>query len=224
MHIAVTGNIGAGKTTLTTMLAKHYGWSAQYEDVDHNPYLDDFYQDMSKWSFALQMYFLGSRFRQVKEIRESGKNIIQDRTIYEDAHIFAENLNEMNLLSDRDYSNYTALFNLMKSFVSAPDLLIYLKADISTLTKQIAKRGREYEAGISIDYLMRLNKKYEAWINSYKEGKLLIIDVNDLDFVEREEDFGYILERIDAELNGLFYYKKTLKFESFFVLNDFCFF
>ena len=204
MHIAVTGNIGAGKTTLTTMLAKHYGWSAQYEDVDHNPYLDDFYQDMSKWSFALQIYFLGSRFRQVKEIRESGKNIIQDRTIYEDAHIFAENLNEMNLLSDRDYSNYTSLFNLMKSFVSAPDLLIYLKADISTLTKQIAKRGREYEAGISIDYLMRLNKKYEAWINSYKEGKLLIIDVNDLDFVEREEDFGYILERIDAELNGLF--------------------
>jgi deoxynucleoside kinase len=204
MHIAVTGNIGAGKTTLTTMLAKHYGWSAQYEDVDHNPYLDDFYQDMSKWSFALQMYFLGSRFRQVKEIRESGKNIIQDRTIYEDAHIFAENLNEMNLLSDRDYSNYTSLFNLMKSFVSAPDLLIYLKADISTLTKQIAKRGREYEAGISIDYLMRLNKKYEAWINSYKEGKLLIIDVNNLDFVEREEDFGYILERIDAELNGLF--------------------
>ena len=204
MHIAVTGNIGAGKTTLTTMLAKHYGWSAQYEDVDHNPYLDDFYQDMSKWSFALQMYFLGSRFRQVKEIRESGKNIIQDRTIYEDAHIFAENLNEMNLLSDRDYSNYTSLFNLMKSFVSAQDLLIYLKADISTLTKQIAKRGREYEAGISIDYLMRLNKKYEAWINSYKEGKLLIIDVNNLDFVEREEDFGYILERIDAELNGLF--------------------
>ena len=204
MHIAVTGNIGAGKTTLTTMLAKHYGWSAQYEDVDHNPYLDDFYQDMSKWSFALQMYFLGSRFRQVKEIRESGKNIIQDRTIYEDAHIFAENLNEMNLLSDRDYSNYTSLFNLMKSFVSAPDLLIYLKADISTLTKQIAKRGREYEAGISIDYLMRLNTKYEAWINSYKEGTLLIIDVNDLDFVEREEDFGYILERIDAELNGLF--------------------
>ena len=204
MHIAVTGNIGAGKTTLTTMLAKHYGWETQFEDVDHNPYLDDFYQDMSKWSFALQMYFLGSRFRQVKEIRESGKNIIQDRTIYEDAYIFAENLNEMNLLSDRDYSNYTSLFNLMKSFVSAPDLLIYLKADISTLTKQIPKRGREYEAGISIDYLMRLNKKYEAWIDSYKEGKLLVIDVNDLDFVEKKEDFGYILERIEAELNGLF--------------------
>ncbi len=204
MHIAVTGNIGAGKTTLTTMLAKHYGWNAQFEDVDHNPYLDDFYQDMSKWSFALQIYFLGSRFRQVKEIRESGKNIIQDRTIYEDAYIFAENLNEMNLLSERDYQNYSSLFELMKGFVSAPDLLIYLKADISTLTKQIAKRGREYESGISIDYLMRLNNKYEAWINSYKEGKLLIIDVNDLDFVEREEDFGYILDRIDAELNGLF--------------------
>ena len=204
MHISVTGNIGAGKTTLTTMLAKHYGWNAQFEDVDHNPYLDDFYQDMSKWSFALQMYFLGSRFRQVKEIRESGKNIIQDRTIYEDAYIFAENLNEMNLLSERDYQNYSSLFELMKGFVSAPDLLIYLKADISTLTKQIAKRGREYESGISIDYLMRLNNKYEAWINSYKEGKLLIIDVNDLDFVEREEDFGYILDRIDAELNGLF--------------------
>jgi len=204
MHIAVTGNIGAGKTTLTTMLAKHYGWNAQFEDVDHNPYLNDFYQDMSKWSFALQIYFLGSRFRQVKEIRESGKNIIQDRTIYEDAYIFAENLNEMNLLSERDYQNYSSLFELMKGFVSAPDLLIYLKADISTLTKQIAKRGREYESGISIDYLMRLNNKYEAWINNYKEGKLLIIDVNDLDFVEREEDFGYILDRIDAELNGLF--------------------
>ena len=204
MHIAVTGNIGAGKTTLTTMLAKHYGWNAQFEDVDHNPYLDDFYQDMSKWSFDLQIYFLGIRFRQVKEIRDSGKNIIQDRTIYEDAYIFAENLNEMNLLSERDYQNYSSLFELMKGFVSAPDLLIYLKADISTLTKQIAKRGREYESGISIDYLMRLNNKYEAWINSYKEGKLLIIDVNDLDFVEREEDFGYILDRIDAELNGLF--------------------
>lgn len=204
MHIAVTGNIGAGKTTLTTMLAKHYGWEAQFEDVEHNPYLDDFYQDMSKWSFALQIYFLGSRFRQVKEIRDSGKNIIQDRTIYEDAHIFAENLNEMNLLSDRDYANYSSLFNLMKTFVSAPDLLIYLKADISTLTRQIAKRGRDYEAGISIDYLLRLNNKYENWINNYKEGKLLVIDVNELDFVERKEDFGYILDRIDAEMNGLF--------------------
>ena len=163
MHIAVTGNIGAGKTTLTTMLAKHYGWEAQFEDVDDNPYLDDFYKDMSRWSFALQIYFLGSRFRQVKEIRESGKNIIQDRTIYEDAYIFAENLNEMNLLSKRDY-----------------------------------------EAGISIDYLNRLNKKYEDWIGNYREGKLLIIDVDNLDFVDRKEDFGYILDRIETELNGLF--------------------
>lgn len=204
MHIAVTGNIGAGKTTLTTMLSKHYGWEAQFEDVDHNPYLDDFYGDMSKWSFALQIYFLGSRFRQVKEIRESGKNVIQDRTIYEDAHIFAENLAEMNLLSERDFNNYLSVFRLMKDFVSAPDLLIYLRADIPTLVRQIAKRGREYEASISIDYLSKLNNKYKNWIENYNEGKLLIIDVDDLDFVERPEDFGYILERIDAELNGLF--------------------
>lgn len=204
MHIAVTGNIGVGKTTLTTMLAKHYGWEAQFEDVEDNPYLDDFYKNMSKWSFALQMYFLGSRFRQVKEIRESGKNIIQDRTIYEDAYIFAKNLNEMNLLSDRDYKNYFALFDLMNSFVLAPDLLIYLRANISTLTKQIAKRGRDYETGISIDYLNRLNNKYENWIGDYKDGKLLIIDVDNLDFVDKKEDFGYILDRIEAELNGLF--------------------
>ncbi|MDY3537025.1 deoxynucleoside kinase [Riemerella anatipestifer] len=204
MHIAVTGNIGAGKTTLTKMLAKHYGWEAQFEDVDDNPYLDDFYHDMSKWSFALQIYFLGSRFRQVKEIRESGKNIIQDRTIYEDAHIFAENLNKMQLLSDRDYRNYTSLFELMKTFVSAPDLLIYLKASVPKLVGQIAKRGRDYEAEISIDYLSKLNNKYESWIQNYKEGKLLIIEVDDLDFVERPEDFGSILERIDGQLNGLF--------------------
>ncbi|MEJ8597384.1 deoxynucleoside kinase [Riemerella anatipestifer] len=204
MHIAVTGNIGAGKTTLTKMLAKHYGWEAQFEDVDDNPYLDDFYHDMSKWSFALQIYFLGSRFRQVKEIRESGKNIIQDRTIYEDAHIFAENLNEMQLLSDRDYKNYTSLFELMKTFVSAPDLLIYLRASVPKLVGQIAKRGRDYEAEISIDYLSKLNNKYESWIQNYKEGKLLIIEVDDLDFVERPEDFGSILERIDSQLNGLF--------------------
>lgn len=204
MHIAVTGNIGAGKTTLTTMLAKHYGWEAQFEDVDHNPYLEDFYKDMSKWSFALQIYFLGSRFRQVKEIRESGKSVIQDRTIYEDAYIFAENLSEMNLLSERDFNNYASVFNLMKGFVSAPDLLIYLKADIPTLVRQIAKRGREYESEMSIDYLQKLNQKYEKWISSYSEGKLLIIDVNNLDFVSSPEDFGSILERIDANLNGLF--------------------
>lgn len=204
MHIAITGNIGAGKTTLTTMLAKHYGWDAQFEDVDHNPYLEDFYSDMSKWSFALQIYFLGSRFRQVKEIRESGKNIIQDRTIYEDAHIFAENLNDMNLLSDRDYQNYFSLFQLMTSFVSAPDLLIYLKSDVPNLVKKIYKRGRDYEASISIEYLTKLNQKYERWIEGYNEGKLLIIDVDNLDFVENKSDFGLILERIEAELHGLF--------------------
>ena len=204
MHIAVTGNIGAGKTTLTTMLAKHYNWEAQFEDVDKNPYLEDFYKDMSQWSFALQIYFLGSRFRQVKEIRESGKSVIQDRTIYEDAYIFAENLSEMNLLSERDFNNYNTVFNLMKGFVSAPDLLIYLKAEIPTLVKQIAKRGRDYEAEMSIDYLQKLNKKYDKWINGYSEGKLLVIDVNGLDFVSNPEDFGFVLERIDAELNGLF--------------------
>ena len=204
MHIAITGNIGAGKTTLTTMLAKHYQWEAQFEDVDQNPYLEDFYSDMSQWSFALQIYFLGSRFRQVKEIRESGKSIIQDRTIYEDAHIFAENLNDMNLLTERDYSNYLSVFKLMKDFVSAPDLLIYLKSDVPNLVKKIYKRGRDYEASISIDYLSKLNEKYEKWIGSYQEGKLLVIEVDELDFVERPEDFGIILEKIDAELNGLF--------------------
>ena len=204
MHIAITGNIGAGKTTLTTMLAKHYQWEAQFEDVDENPYLEDFYADMSQWSFALQIYFLGSRFRQVKEIRESGKSIIQDRTIYEDAHIFAENLNDMNLLTERDYQNYLSVFKLMKDFVSAPDLLIYLKSDVPNLVKKIYKRGREYEASISIDYLAKLNEKYEKWIDEYAEGKLLVIEVDDLDFVESQEDFGVILEKIDAELNGLF--------------------
>ena len=204
MHIAVTGNIGAGKTTLTTMLSKHYGWDAQFEDVDHNPSLEDFYADMSKCRFALQIYFLGSRFRQVKEIRESGKNIVQDRTIYEDAHIFAENLYDMNLLSDRDFNNYTSVFNLMKSFVSAPDLLIYLKSDVPNLVKKIYKRGRDYEATISIEYLSKLNQKYEKWISTYNEGKLLVIEVDDLDFVERPEDFGYILERIENQMHGLF--------------------
>ena len=204
MHIAVTGNIGAGKTTLTTMLSKHYGWDAQFEDVDYNPYLEDFYADMSKWSFALQIYFFFFLFKQVKEIRDSGKNIIQDRTIYEDAHIFAENLNDMNLLTDRDFNNYTSVFNLMKSFVSAPDLLIYLKSDVPNLVKKIYKRGREYEATISIEYLSKLNQKYEKWISEYHAGKLLIIEVDDLDFVENPEDFGLILERIETELHGLF--------------------
>lgn len=204
MHIAVTGNIGAGKTTLTKMLAKQYGWRAQFEDVDHNPYLEDFYEDMQKWSFSLQIYFLGSRFKQVKEIRESGQNIIQDRTIYEDAYIFAKNLREMDLMTNRDFSNYSSIFELMKSFVAPPDLLVYLKSDIPNLIKNIARRNRDYEATMSIEYLSNLNQKYEDWISNYKEGKLLVIETDDLDFVENPEHFGFILEKIDAEINGLF--------------------
>ena len=186
------------------MVAKHYGWEAQFEDVEMNPYLDDFYNDMEKWAFNLQIYFLGSRFNQVKEIRESGKDIIQDRTIYEDAHIFASNLNDMGLLSTRDYNNYLRVFNLMTSFVEAPDLLIYLKASIPTLVSQIQKRGRDYENSISIDYLNRLNEKYDKWISNYKEGKVLVIDVDNLDFVENKEDLGFIFNKIEGEINGLF--------------------
>lgn len=204
MHIAIAGNIGAGKTTLTKLLAKNFNWKAQYEAVDNNPYLNDFYNDMAKWSFNLQIYFLGSRFQQIKEIRESGENIIQDRTIHEDAHIFANNLHDMGLLKTRDYENYLTLFNLMNSFVQAPDLLIYLRASISTLVKQIQQRGRDYESSISIDYLGKLNDKYEDWVNSYDEGKLLIIDVDHLDFVNIPEDLSFIYDKVDAELNGLF--------------------
>ena len=197
MHIAIAGNIGAGKTTLRNLLAKQYNWTPQFEDVEHNPYLDDFYNDMEKWAFNLQIYFLGSRFNQVKEIRESGIDIIQDRTIYEDAHIFASNLNDMGLLHTRDYNNYLRVFNLMTSFVEAPDLLIYLKASIPTLVKQIQKRGRDYENSISIDYLSRLNDKYDKWTASYNEGKILVIDVDELDFVENQNDLQYIYDRID---------------------------
>lgn len=204
MHIAIAGNIGAGKTTLTELLAKNFEWIAQYEDVDRNPYLDDFYNDMEKWAFNLQIYFLGSRFRQIKEIRESGKDIIQDRTIHEDAFIFANNLHDMGLLMTRDYENYLTVFNLMNSFVEAPDLLIYLRASIPTLVKQIQKRGRDYESTISIDYLNRLNEKYEEWIKSYNDGKLLIIDVDHIDFVSNREDLGLIIDKIQGEINGLF--------------------
>ncbi|MFV0305887.1 MAG: deoxynucleoside kinase [Moheibacter sp.] len=204
MHIAIAGNIGAGKTTLTQLLAKNFRWIPQFEDVDQNPYLDDFYNDMEKWAFNLQIYFLGSRFNQVKEIRESGENIIQDRTIHEDAFIFASNLHDMGLLMTRDYENYLTVFNLMNTFVQAPDLLIYLRASIPTLVKQIQLRGREYESSISIEYLSRLNEKYEEWIKTYDEGKLLIIDVDNLDFVNNPEDLSYIYDKVDAEINGLF--------------------
>ena len=204
MHIAIAGNIGAGKTTLTQLLAKHYGIEAQLEDVVDNPYLDDFYNEMERWSFNLQVYFLNSRFRQVIQIRKSGKNIIQDRTIYEDANIFAPNLHAMGLMTNRDFDNYSSLFNLMESTVQAPDLLIYLRSSIPNLVNQIHKRGRDYENSISIDYLSRLNERYEAWIHGYEKGRLLIIDVDHLDFVEKAEDLGEIIEKIDSEINGLF--------------------
>lgn len=204
MHIAIAGNIGAGKTTLTQLLAKNFKWKPQFEDVDQNPYLDDFYNNMEQWAFNLQIYFLGSRFKQIKEIRESGLDIIQDRTIHEDAYIFASNLHDMGLLMTRDYQNYLTVFNLMNSFVQAPDLLIYLRASIPTLVKQIHQRGRDYESSISIEYLNRLNEKYETWVKTYDEGKLLIIDVDNLDFVNKPEDLGYIYDKVDAELNGLF--------------------
>ena len=204
MHIAIAGNIGAGKTTLTQLLAKHYKWEAQLEDVVDNPYLDDFYNQMERWSFNLQVYFLNSRFRQVLQIRKSGKDIIQDRTIYEDANIFAPNLHAMGLMTNRDFENYSSLFNLMESLVEAPDLLIYLRSSIPNLVSQIQKRGRDYENSISIDYLSRLNERYEAWIHNYKKGRLLIVDVDDLDFVENKEDLGGIITKIYAEINGLF--------------------
>tara|TARA_B100000989_G_scaffold270196_1_gene226140 strand:+ start:262 stop:876 length:615 start_codon:yes stop_codon:yes gene_type:complete len=204
MHIAIAGNIGAGKTTLTQLLAKHFKWEAQLEDVVDNPYLDDFYNQMERWSFNLQVYFLNSRFRQVMQIRKSGKNIIQDRTIYEDANIFAPNLHAMGLMTNRDFDNYSSLFNLMESTVQAPDLLIYLRSSIPNLVHQIHKRGRDYENSISIDYLSRLNERYEAWIHGYNKGRLLIVNVDDLDFVEKAEDLGNIIAKIDAEINGLF--------------------
>jgi deoxyadenosine/deoxycytidine kinase len=204
MHIAIAGNIGSGKTTLTELLAKHYKWEAHYEDVEENPYLDDFYTEMQRWSFNLQIYFLNSRFKQVVDIRESGKSVIQDRTIYEDAYIFAPNLHAMGLMTTRDYNNYIRLFELMQGFIQAPDLLIYLRGSISTLVEQIQKRGRPYENNIRLDYLNRLSERYEAWINTYDKGKLLIIDVDNNKFPEDPEDLGEIINRIDGEINGLF--------------------
>lgn len=204
MHIAVSGNIGSGKTTLTTKLAKHYGWHAELEAVENNPYLADFYEDMKRWSFHLQVFFLNSRFNQIKRIRESGQSVIQDRTIYEDAYIFAANLYKSKMISDRDYQNYLALFDSMIHFVKPPDLLIYLKAEIPKLVGQIEKRGRHYENAIRIDYLKNLNSHYEDWIAGYDKGKLLIIDVNQMDFVEYPDDFSSIVQRVDREIFGLF--------------------
>lgn len=204
MHLAVSGNIGSGKTTLTEKLAKHYGWRAEFEAVDQNPYLPDFYEDMKRWAFHLQVYFLNSRYNQIRKIQESPVSTIQDRTIYEDAYIFAANLYKSKLMTERDYHNYRSLFDSMITHVKAPDLLIYLKADIPKLVGQIEKRGRSYETAMRIDYLKNLNSHYEEWIGDYKEGKLLIVDVNDLDFVERPEDFSFLVEKIEREIFGLF--------------------
>jgi deoxyadenosine/deoxycytidine kinase len=203
-HIAVAGNIGAGKTTLTELLSKHYKWIPQFEDVDHNPYLNDFYDDMPRWSFNLQVYFLNSRLNQLLEIYTGTETVIQDRTIYEDAHIFAPNLHDMGLMSKRDYNNYFQFFQTLKRMVQPPDLMIYLQASVPTLVGQIQKRGREYEENIRLDYLKRLNELYNKWIEGYKEGSLLVIDVDKNKFPENEEHLGEIITRIDAQLYGLF--------------------
>jgi deoxyadenosine/deoxycytidine kinase len=204
MHVAIAGNIGAGKTTLTRLLAKHYKWQAHFEDVEDNPYLDDFYNSIERLSFNLQIYFLNSRFRQILDIRERGKKVIQDRTIYEDAYIFAPNLHAMGLMTNRDFENYRSLFDLMESVTEGPDLLIYLRSSIPNLVKQIHTRGREYENSISIDYLSRLNERYEAWIHDYDKGNIIILDVDNIDFVNNPEHLGEVINRIDAEINGLF--------------------
>ncbi|NOQ25465.1 MAG: deoxynucleoside kinase [Bacteroidales bacterium] len=204
MHIAIAGNIGSGKTTLAGLLSKHYNWEAHYEDVDDNPYLNDFYEDMQRWSFNLQLFFLNSRLSQILNIRKSGKTVIQDRTIYEDAFIFAPNLHSMGLMSTRDFDNYYTLFKLMTSLIQPPDLLIYLRSTVPTLVHQIQKRGREYENSIRLDYLKRLNERYEAWIGSYNLGKVLIVDVDNLNFTEVREDLSSVINKIDAEIHGLF--------------------
>lgn len=204
LHVAVSGNIGSGKTTLTGLLGKHYGWEPHFEDVDNNPYINDFYAEMQRWSFNMQIYYLNNRFNQVLDIRAGKKNVIQDRTIYEDAYIFAPNLHSMGLMTTRDFETYFSLFNLLDRFVQPPDLLIYLRASVPRLVSQIQSRGREYEEAIRLDYLKRLNERYEAWISTYDKGKLLIIDVDNNNFIDNPEDLGEIIQRIDAELHGLF--------------------
>ena len=204
MQFAVAGNIGAGKTSLAELLSKHYNWDPHFEDVIDNPYLDDFYTHMERWSFNLQVYFLNSRFRQLMSFNGSKKPVIQDRTVYEDAYIFAPNLHAMGLMNQRDFNNYKSLFELMESMIKAPDLLIYLRSNIPNLVNKIHKRGREYENSISIQYLSRLNERYEAWISTYDSGKLLIIDADNLNFVDNKQDLGIVIEKVDAEMNGLF--------------------
>jgi deoxyadenosine/deoxycytidine kinase len=203
-HVAIAGNIGAGKTTLCTQLGKHFGWQIHYESTDNNPYLSDFYNDMQRWSFNLQIYFLNNRYRQIINIQDGDETVIQDRTIYEDAYIFAPNLHDMGLMSSRDFHNYHDLFKLMMSQVKSPDLMIYLKADISTLVSHIQSRGRDYEGSMSLDYLKRLNERYESWIDEYQEGNLLIINANEVDFKNNPEDLGKVVNMVQAELHGLF--------------------
>jgi deoxyadenosine/deoxycytidine kinase len=204
MHIAVAGNIGSGKTTLTSLLSKQFSWDAHYEDVDDNPYLNDFYNDMQRWSFNLQIYFLNTRFNQILSFRRSGKTLVQDRTIYEDAYIFAPNLHSMGLMSTRDFENYFTLFNMLGSLIQPPDLVIYLRASVPTLVKQIQKRGRKYEDNIRLDYLKRLNERYEAWIETYKLGKMLIVDVDSYNFIDKPEDLSVVLDKVNASIHGLF--------------------
>lgn len=204
MHIAVAGNIGAGKTTLTRQLARHYGWLPNYEDVDDNLYLDDFYEDMKRWSFNLQIYFLKSRLNQILKIRESGDDVIQDRTIFEDAYIFAPNLFDMGLMTKRDFSNYTELFEMMIKLIDPPDLLIYLRASVPKLVEQIQKRGRDFEKSIRLDYLKALNDRYESFISGYTMGKILVIDVDHINFAENAKDLRTVIDKIDANLHGLF--------------------
>jgi len=204
MHIAIVGNIGAGKTTLTEMLAKNYGWDPVFEAVDNNPYLEDFYSDMKRWSFNLQIYFLNSRYRQIVDIQKKGLNLVQDRTIYEDAYIFAENLHDMGLMTTRDYENYQSIFDNIIEFIKPPDLLVYLKATVPTLVNNIQRRGREYESGIRLDYLSKLNEKYDKWIKGYKLGKLLVLDKDNLDFANKTEDMATIVQLVEREINGLF--------------------
>ena len=204
MLILLIGNIGSGKTTLTKLLSKHYGWEPNFEDVDENPYLNDFYDDMQRWSFNLQIYFLNSRFNQIMDIHEQNKKVIQDRTIYEDAYIFAPNLHSMGLMTSRDFENYFSLFNSIDRLIGAPDLVIYLRSSVGTLVEHIQSRGREYEQTINLDYLKRLNERYEAWASTYDKGKLLIIDVDNNNFKGDKEDLGNIIRDIDAELHGLF--------------------
>ena len=204
MHIAIAGNIGSGKTTLTKLLAKHYGYKPLFESTDNNPYINSFYEDMRRWSFNLQIYFLHTRFKQLVDIRKTGANIVQDRTLYEDAYIFAPNLHAMGLMNTRDFENYTQMFELVSSFIQPPDLLIYLRGDVPSLIRQIQKRGREYENAIRLDYLTSLNQRYENWVEEYDKGKMLVVNIEELNFADNLEDLGVVINKIDAEFNNLF--------------------